>query len=598
MNHTLHSWLKTHVWQPFAGLDLRSLALLRVALAVTMLVNIGLYWPDAETFFADMSGFFLRTEAIRSQSLYSWSLLYVSSAPIVFHLFFLVYSLAALGMLFGTHTRLMVFMCWLCTVSLKTRGFAFTSLADTQLVVLLFWAMFLPLGARFSVDAALRKTPHAGNHYASVAALGLALNITYLYFFGALEKTGAAWLTTFDAVFYALNDVETTTPLAPYLLMFEPLLRVLTMGIYYLELFAVALLFLPTHTAAGRMVIVPLLMLLHVGFALFLSIGIFPLVSLSGLCALLPSPFWDRLLTRWNTWPRRQNIAIFYDRDCEFCLKCCLIFRTLGLPAATPILPAQGDATAGAIFEREQSWVVHTHDGNHLTGWKAASYLWRRSPLLFPLGFLFMLPGCVQLGEVIYRLIARHRQALATISARLLPRHEAPLIRPARLTNLLLVLLVVLVLAGNINNIIGSRETWPRWADATLRMLALDQRWSMYAPYPPRNSNWLVVMGTLEQGALVDVMHGRLSAPSFDRPHDGWDMFPDFRWRKYFSSINWYWQGPRVIGYYCRKWHRQHADAPLKSIEIFRYSQPTSPPGAATIEVKSNSVFRGDCPKP
>jgi len=588
-------WLSQYIWQPFAGVDVRSLALMRVMLAIATLVNITLYWPDAGTFFADGTGFFPRSEAIRTQSPHTWSLLYISASPWFMHAFFALYTLSALAFLFGYKTRAATVLCWVFAVSLKTRGLLFTNPADMQLVIVLFWSMFLPLGARFSVDSALNRQLSHSSQYASTASLGLVVTIACIYFMGALD----AWDNYRHIVYYALSSVEHTTPLAPSVLMLGGALGGLGMYFYCLQLMSGPLMFVPGYTQHGRLIVALQLILMQLFFGLVLSLGIYPLVGLAGLCALLPALFWDPLLRWWNARPHRRGIAIFYDRDCGFCLKCCLIFKALGLPPETAILPAQDDEDAAPILARENSWVVQTHARELLTHWNAVAYVWRRSPLLFPLGFLFMLPGFTQLGRGIYNLIARHRPALGTWSARALAWNDAPPTRPSLPVRILLGALVLLVLAANLNNFAGNRNTWPRWADTLSRLLALNQRWFLQAPYPQQPySAWIVAQGTLEKGDVVDAMHRSLTPPSHDRPHDGWALLADARWRKYVSRLNWEANGSRVTDYYCHAWRARYPDLPLKQIEIFRYEQGTPRPGKPPMPSAGKSIFTRDCPQP
>src|SRR5690606_26975082 len=146
-------------------------------------------------------------------------------------------------------------------------------------------------GGRFSVDAALSKTsPQPASGYFSIATVALLSQVAYLYFFGALLKSGTHWRETYDAVYYAINALEVTTPLAPYLAQLSPeSLRPLTAYVYYLELLAALFMFTPYLLPQARLFVVPQLILMHVSFALFLSIAIFPLVSIAGLAAFTPS---------------------------------------------------------------------------------------------------------------------------------------------------------------------------------------------------------------------------------------------------------------------------------------------------------------------
>ena len=71
---------------------------------------------------------------------------------------------------------------------------------DDMFRLLLFWSMFLRLGATWSVDA--RRSPGAAvpQLITGGAPAALLLQIALVYPVNALYKTGAAWTTDFTAL--------------------------------------------------------------------------------------------------------------------------------------------------------------------------------------------------------------------------------------------------------------------------------------------------------------------------------------------------------------------------------------------------------------
>lgn len=587
---------KRTFWKPIITLDVRSLALMRVLLAIAILMNIASYAPYISTFFAPDTGIYSIQEAQTSQSRYRWSVFYIADDIYYVHALFVAYTLAALCLLFGIQTRTAIILCWIFSASLRARGLMFTSLADTQLCIYLFWAMFLPLGERFSVDAALKRPPATRTAITSVASLGLIANVSYVYLMGALEKTGAPWHETFTAIFLALSQVETATPLNQYGLMLGGSLQVITFYIYYLELLGAALLCVPGKlNERARMFLLPQWIMLHVAFLLFLSIGFFPVSCIAGLCALLPARFWDTTLTRLKNHPSRQNIAIYYDRDCGFCLKMSLIFRELcALPIAT-VSPAQDDATAGPILEQQNSWVVKTDKGDHLTRWDAVSYLLRRSPLLFPFGFLFMLPPFKQFGTLLYLLIAHYRPQLGRISATILPFDDEPPYHPARPTQALLLVAVILILGWNLKASANMDIPWSPRLNNLLHFTALTQEWNMYSPNPRLTQRWFRVYGTTVNGEIVDLHTLKPTTYSSVPPNTSADIFSNFRWRKFYARTKWKTQGPRVVKYYCERWNQHMPASPLKEVNIQRYLQPIAIGDAEQKPARHKIMYKGKC---
>lgn len=570
--------------RPLAAIDLRSLALFRVVLGIAVLLNVVLLWPDAAIFLADEGGLYTRAMALDDQAPWRWSLLFAGGTPAFLHAALLLNGLAGLALLLGWRTRLATVVCWLFALSFKHRAMLYLSLADTQLPILLFWAMFLPLGARFSVDAALDRRPPVERDVVSVASLAVLLNVMYLYFVGALEKTGASWQVEHSAVFLAISSVETSSPLAPLLVQFPTLCAALTQFVYAVELAAPLLLFLPFATQWVRLFGVPFLMSLHLAFVLFLSIGIFPWVSLAGLCLFLPALLWDRVLRPWNDRPARRGIVMYYDRDCGFCEKTCRLFRAFGMHPETRIVPAQDEAEIGALLERENSWVVRGHDGRLRLRWDAVAYVWRRSPLLAPLGWLSALPGLSALGNVLYRAIGAGRGRLARLTALLLPWRELPPPRPGLAVSLLLALLIPLSAWSCLQHPLrGTLPRMPAPLAAPLDVLALSQRWNMYAPNAPRRSRWIVAEGQTYDGRTVDALRRREETPAHDRPASGYDLHRSFRWRKLLSRVVWPVQGQRLAVHHCTRWDAAHPQAPLRSIRYVEYRQRTVLPGQSPV---------------
>ena len=559
-----------HALRNLFSIDLRSLALFRVLIAIAVIANITVLALDLNAFLSD-NGLYTRAHAISNASPYHFSLYYISGAAWYSLILLLLTLFAALAMLFGFRTRIATVITWVLIASLSNRISGLASGADTQLTVLLFWAMFLPLGARFSIDAATAKNV-GSNNYFSVATIAALLQVLYLYFIGALLKTGSFWVHTHEAVHYALSSVQITTPLASLLVSFPEVTRWLTVYVFYLELFAIAFVFAPVVFQHTQAFVLPQLVAMHAGFALFLAIGFFPLISIAGLMLFLPALFWDKILHWWNTRRSRSNITIYYDQHCGFCYKTCLIFRTLALPAATPILTAQTHQSANQILQQEGSWSVHTHTGLFLSRWDAVAYLWRRSPLLWPLGILFALPPFRHLGNALYGVIARNRAAMGRFTETTVPFRETALFWPRRETSLILGLLATLVFLWNIDTI-KTGFVFPEKVKPIMWATRLPQKWNMFAPQPLHASRWLVVEGVHEEGHKVDLLRNGDESPTHGLPRHGYEAFPGYRWRKYYSRVDVAAEQDNLGLYYCNK-GLLLSGKPMAAVHLYAYRLP------------------------
>ena len=585
-------------WKQWIGADLRTLALLRVMLAVTCLVEIYTLWPDVFAMFDDR-GVFPRRDAFGWQSPFYWSLFYISGRVEWAYLLLGVALLASLSLLVGYRTRIAIVLCWALSLSISTRLVIFTSGAHMLLPMLLFWAMFLPLGARFSVDTALSTRPKEDNTYVSVATLAFLLQMTSLYIFSALLKTHSMWHTTGEAIYYVMNSSEVTSPLGQYLAQWPELMRWLTLYVYYLELVAVFFLFSPVKNARCRLIIFPFLFALHLGFVFFLSIGFFPLVCISGLVIFIPGLFWDRFLPWFNARPVRRGITLYYDEDCGFCRKTCQIFRELGLPPETRILPAQQVPDIYAIMQRENSWVVEDGAGVRRTRWDAVAWCWRRSPLLWPFGVLFIPRFMRPLGDALYHFIASHRGGFGKLTGKLLPEHDKPLaFQPHTLTEIVVAALAVSVLTWNISTLSDDKpQPWRRPLSIVLSTLYLQQKMSFFAPFPYQFTRWVTVGGYLPDGRVVDMLHGHMEPPVRARPEHGYGAYVNHHWYKFYHRANfkrWRW----VLGeYYCRDWQERYPSLPADKMVLTVYEQRTPSPGGAVPKEKVLAEISYDCKK-
>jgi hypothetical protein len=170
--------------------------------------------------------------------------------------------------------------------------------ADNLIRMLLFWGMFLPLGAVGSADAWLASRGGARRAGAggvlSVASAAILLQMAFMYLFSAAVKSNADWLHG-KALSGILTDSFYGKPLAARLTGYPGLLAVLTVGVLALEWLAPILLFSPVRTAGVRCIVVGLLASMHLGIELTMNVGLFSFASLAGLLLFLPPLVWDGL---------------------------------------------------------------------------------------------------------------------------------------------------------------------------------------------------------------------------------------------------------------------------------------------------------------
>lgn len=278
------------------GLDLRSLAAFRIGLGALLLLDLVGRAGDLTAHYTDQ-GILPRSAIANPRNL---SLHMLDGTADFQGALFAVAGLAALALLVGWHTRLATGASWFLLLSLHARNPMVLQGGDDLLRLLLFWGMFLPLGARASADRLLRRGGGPpGNRVVSAGAAALLLQVCFVYWFAAALKSDPAWRSEGTAVYYALSLDQFATPLGKYLLGFPGLLRWLTFATLGLEVFGPALLFLPFRNGPVRTAVVAGFLLFHLaGLGLCLELGVFPWVCAVAWSALLPGWFWDRVAGR------------------------------------------------------------------------------------------------------------------------------------------------------------------------------------------------------------------------------------------------------------------------------------------------------------
>ncbi|MES1206201.1 MAG: HTTM domain-containing protein, partial [Pseudomonadota bacterium] len=135
--------------------DLRSLALGRIGLASVLLANLVMRALVLRDFYSNDGLLPNHTLLWRPEEWPVFSLLFVASTPAMAAAGFALCGVAFAALLVGYRTRTAQVASYIAVVSLNARSF-FNG-GDIVLCELALWSMFLPVGRRWSVDAALDR---------------------------------------------------------------------------------------------------------------------------------------------------------------------------------------------------------------------------------------------------------------------------------------------------------------------------------------------------------------------------------------------------------------------------------------------------------
>ncbi|MEH6604338.1 MAG: HTTM domain-containing protein [Pseudomonadales bacterium] len=549
----------TEILRPMFSMDLRTIALVRIFLAVILIVDLLFKLPWLGAFYSD-AGLLPRAELIGygGAKSYLWSLHFISGEWYWQAFLWFIALLAACSLALGYRARLSCFLSWILFVSAFNRNNGIVSGADDLLCLLLFWAMFLPLGVRLAVDQ-LSSPDHyhsVPNEYFSSATAIFLLQAASLYFFAALLKDSPAWGVEGTAVYLALHLDHYATQWAEYIRGFPLLLQGLTKFVWWLELCMPVFMFLPIGQWTVRLLVMLLLIGMHLGFHIFLQIGLFAFISIASVLAFTPGVVWDWLNRRLAT-KRRCDVIIWYDTDCGFCRQMCFLMKTLLILPWVQVRPAIENDQVNTVLQREYSWVVQSSAGKQFLRWGAFVHLVSISPLWFWISPLLRIPRLALAGDKAYCRVGGARELLGQRLNAVLPPYR-PIFMPSWLTTATLVLLAMASIGYyNVRGLVPEQLPMPLWLKTPLSVLHLKQKWNMFAPQPMTGDGWYIVEGMLEDGRSLNLLDGSFGWVDRAKPDLVSDMYPMWRWRKFMVRM----YGRRYLlrhyaNYHCRNWNR------------------------------------------
>jgi hypothetical protein len=551
------------------GLDLRSLALFRIAIALVILWDLQVRARDLRAFHTDDG--FLPVALVPNTAPLS---IHVLDGSFGYQATLLgVHVAVTLAFMVGWQTRLMALLTWFLQLSMQGRNVVILHGGDSMLRMVLFWAVFLPLGEYWSLDARRRGPQRPPPSYLSAATAAFIGQMIIVYWFAALWKGSLVphikelsipWHTDGTAMGIALRNEALTSRFGVWVRQYDGLMRFLTFSSLYLEAVGPALLLLPFFTPQLRTVVVFAFVGFHLGIDLCMVIGYFPWVAIAAWLALLPPWFWDGLLPkvgvrlkRWGARPAPPLPGAQLNFVIAFVFAYCLMWnlrtldgprpdlgvtvetdevtRELGVEGALVLSVEPGGAAAQAGLRPTRRDGLNIHLGDVITAVDGQPV--RRARDLFGL----LEPHKV--GDAVTLTLKRDGQEMQ-----------------ARAT-----------LTGTGQKPLFGRH-FPPQVNQLAYALGLDQSWGLFAPRPSRYTGWFVIRGVLDDGGDVDLLTG--GPVSHDRPALISDQYVNVRWRRfrmslYEGSLPGMWQ--HYGEYLAHEYERGHPDRRVRVVEFHFY---------------------------
>lgn len=271
-----------------AGVDTRALAALRVGLGLLLVADLLGRVRDLRAFYTD-AGVLPRAALAGFSPEWWFSVHALSGAASAQAVLFVAAGAAAVALALGYRTRTATAVSWLLLVSLHNRNPVVLNGGDVLLRMVLLWAVFVPLGERWSVDAR-RRTRDSRAWIASLATAGLLGQVVAMYSVNAaLKLTGDRWLSG-TAIRYVFSLEQFTTPLGVALAEYPALL--VALDHVWLALVTTSVL-LVVLRGLPRAAFVAALAGGHLSMYLTMRLGLFPFVACVALLAFLPPRVWD-----------------------------------------------------------------------------------------------------------------------------------------------------------------------------------------------------------------------------------------------------------------------------------------------------------------
>jgi hypothetical protein len=506
------------------GIDLRSLALFRMALGACILGDLANRATSLEAHYTDF-GVLPRSVVIDS----FWnpanvSLHLINGTFLGQAILFLTAAIFGAMLMVGFYTRLATVVSWFLLISLQVRNPMILQGGDILFRSLLLWAMFLPLGARWSWDSVHGKRVQKDLQFFRLATMALLLQVAVVYWGTAALKSGKEWIPDGTAIYYALHIEEFAKPFGAWIRQFPELMRWLTYGVWGFEVAGPFLLFLPVFFLPFRLIGIAGFWGLHLGLFFSMELGIFPFISSIAMIPFIPPEVWAFVSRRIQG--QRRAVEEFRVG----------LARWLGWLSSFLLLPTR------------LVWA-----GSSSTEYRALTWQDLRAG-----------GGKAELGTESEEAISVGKRTGGSWFA------EG-----------LCALLFVYMVFWNLAGVPAAKVVVPpglRWVADLLR---LDQYWDMFAPYPAREDGWWVIPGTLEDESTVDVLHQTFEPPSWEEPARISAGFPNDRWRSYYMMI-WLQENESYRLYYakylCRLWNRSAPEGKhLKGFDAYFMSKPVLP---------------------
>jgi len=523
------------ILEGFFGIDLRTLAFVRVLTGLVIIIDLISRSMDLTALYTDQ-GVIPRSLLFSGSNPWTFSVHAIGGSWEFVSFLFVLTGIFALLLSLGYRTRLMTILSWIMVMSIQNRNPLVCYGGDSVIRMLLFWGMFVPWGAKYSMDSLRygfnRLTEQLPARIFTIGTVGMTLQVLYIYLFTALFKNGPEWHAEGSAVYFAIAIDELASRFN-FLLHSLPqdVLKVLTWSVLGWEWIGPFFVVWPNW----KVRIIGLLgfFFLQLGLFTFMVLGLFPLFSTLAILVFIPSEVWDRLEQRFIT-ARQRGLRIYYDPSCGFCQHVVIALNRFLLFDSAQLLPASDDSTVHDTLRQNNSWVVKDAHGTTFLKGRALIAVIRHSPIFWPIAFV-VAPFKALLDKA-YAAVAANRPEWPAFQYFPQGRISTYSISMSVPSVVLAVWCLLYITLFNIHRYDETRIPVPKSLTWVSGIFKVDQNWAMFAPAPYRADGWYVIPAVLANGDTVDLFTGGKPV-SWEKPERVAATYPNTRWSKYLRTI-------------------------------------------------------------
>lgn len=512
----------------YCTVDTRTLGLFRIYFGLLLLTNLldraGGF--DLISFYSNEGVLPNHFALFRPPANGFWSLLLGFSSPnevrVALTVVGIVYALYTVGW----QTKWMQVLALVFYASLNFRFLLIQHGGNVVMNIVLVWTLFLPVGARFSVDSVLKslrgppeKTPEVLNArpwVASVPAvhLGFAffcicLNFAFIYLFNTVHKGGPAWMDG-SAVHYVLWQNRMATTLDGWVRMHEPfwLSPLLTWGTLFAEGTMVLCILSPWKQRWLRTWAFVTCWGLHGGIATLSTLGPFSYSMMAFGVLMIQGADFDFLRKKLH----RASLVRVVRADLKDPL------QNFGMRVL-----ARMDLLRHFTIEQGAKLEVIEKGGKPATGLAAWAQLVNGLPMGILAAWLFLVPLVADFLRGTAMAVGRwylERGERAVVPAEgMLHRRVRVALQTAIPGVVLVAVLSQLSMENRAVPASLKLRTRPDFLTDIIEYLQIPQGWSMFAPDVPREDTLMVIDAVLADGTRIDLLTER--PPDFEAPLHG-----------------------------------------------------------------------------